>query len=101
MSENYLMTDAQWSLINSALLTSVGVTSVHAREVHDQMLQAAIVMDDIVDAAEMAEIKPLSSYPEDREKLLSLAEKASHSDDAAAIELADLVKAMLEDEAIY
>lgn len=97
---DYQMTEAQWSQINSALCTAVGVTSVHAREVHDQMLKAAIAMDDIVDASEMAELKPFSTYPEDRAKLLDLAAKAADSDDAAAIELADLVKAILTDEAV-
>lgn len=43
-------------------------------------------------------MKPFSTYPEDRTKLLELAAKAADSDDAAAIELADLVKAILTDE---
>lgn len=43
-------------------------------------------------------MKPFSTYPEDRAKLLELAAKAENSDDAAAIELADLVKAILTDE---
>jgi len=44
------------------------------------------------------ELRPFSTYPEDREKLLALAAKAELSDDAAAIELADLVKAIITDE---
>lgn len=46
----------------------------------------------------MSELKPFSTYPEDREKLLSLAEEAALSDYASAIELADMVKAILTDE---
>lgn len=45
-------------------------------------------------------IKPFSTYPEDREKLLNLARKCERSDDASAIELGDLVRAILEDEAV-
>lgn len=44
------------------------------------------------------DMRPLSTYPEDRAKLLGLAAKAANSDDAAAIELADLVTAILTDE---
>jgi hypothetical protein len=54
------------------------------------------MMDDV--ANEEGEMKPFSTYPEDREKLLGLASKAANSDDASAIELADLVKAILTDE---
>lgn len=44
--------------------------------------------------------KPFSTYPEDHKKLLSLAAAIlSESDDEVAIELADLVKAIIEDEA--
>lgn len=46
----------------------------------------------------MTDIKPFSTYPEDRAKLLELSAKAANSDDAAAIELADLVTAILTDE---
>lgn len=45
-------------------------------------------------------MKPFSTYPEDREKLLDLASKASCSDDAASIGLADMVKAILDDEQV-
>jgi hypothetical protein len=43
-------------------------------------------------------MQPFSTYPEDRKKLLELASKAADSDDASAIELADLVTAILSDE---
>lgn len=45
-------------------------------------------------------MRPFSTYPEDREKLLALAKLAERSDDANAIELGDLVRAILEDEAV-
>lgn len=47
-------------------------------------------------------LKPFSTYPEDRQKLLSLAEHvldANQPLDDKAVELADLVKAILTDEA--
>lgn len=50
--------------------------------------------------------KPFSTYPEDRERLLALANKLQRKDldveDAlkAADELSDLVRAILEDEAL-
>jgi len=48
----------------------------------------------------MTSTKPFSTYPEDRERLLKLANLIRlQSDDDAAIELADLVRAILEDEA--
>lgn len=97
--DRYSITDTQWQKINSALLTGAGACTVHAPEVRDTLIKASMVMDDIIDADELASLKPFSTYPEDREKLLSLAEKASNSGDAAAIELGDLVKAILSDEA--
>jgi len=48
----------------------------------------------------MADPKPFSTYPEDRAKLLDLARKCELSDDANAIELGDLVRGILEDEAV-
>lgn len=46
-------------------------------------------------------MKPFSTYPEDRAKLLDLAKRVLDDDGlhAAAVELADLVRAILEDEA--
>ncbi|QIB39310.1 hypothetical protein G3A56_15955 [Rhizobium oryzihabitans] len=44
------------------------------------------------------DMRPFSTYPEDRDKLLELAAKAANSDDVAATELADLVTAILTDE---
>jgi len=43
---------------------------------------------------------PFSSYPEDRAKLLELARKCEQSDDVDAVELGDLVRSILEDEAV-
>ncbi len=48
----------------------------------------------------MTIINPFSTYPEDRAKLLDLARKCELSDDANAIELGDLVRAILEDEIV-
>ena len=47
-------------------------------------------------------MKPFSTYPEDRAKLLELASRVLDDDGfhAASIELADLVRAILTDEAI-
>lgn len=45
-------------------------------------------------------MKPFSTYPEDRARLLELAAKATLSDDAAAIELGDMVSAILNDEEV-
>lgn len=49
-------------------------------------------------------MKPFSTYPEDRVKLLQLAATVLADDSVmvrpAAIELADLVRAILEDEAV-
>lgn len=49
-------------------------------------------------------MKPFSTYPEDRAKLLKLAASVLADDSVMvgpdAIELADLVRAILEDEAV-
>ena len=45
-------------------------------------------------------IRIFSTYPEDRAKLLDLARKCERSDDADAVELGDMVRAILEDEAV-
>lgn len=45
-------------------------------------------------------IRVFSTYPEDRAKLLDLARECERSDDANAIELGDMVRAILEDEAV-
>lgn len=98
--EVYAINEDQFREIHSALMTAAGACTVHAPSVRDQMLKASFVMDDIIDADEFAKLKPFSTYPEDREKLLSLAAKVADSDDASAIELADLVTAILTDEAL-
>lgn len=101
--EVYAITEAQWSQINSALLMAAGACAVHAPTVRDAVLKASFILDDIIDASEEAEfaaVKPLSTYPEDRDKMLTLCAAVEKScDDANAIELADLVKAILQDEA--
>lgn len=45
-------------------------------------------------------IRMFSTYPEDRAKLLDLARKCERSDDANAVEMGDMVRAILEDEAV-
>lgn len=56
--------------------------------------------------APLPAVKPFSTYPEDRERLIALSDKVLKRDQdietmiGAAITLADLVKATLEDEAI-
>jgi hypothetical protein len=45
-------------------------------------------------------IRIFSTYPEDRAKLLGLARQCERSDDANAVELGDMVRAILEDEAV-
>lgn len=44
--------------------------------------------------------KPFSTYPEDRAKMLDLARKCEQSDDNDAVILGDMVRAILEDEAV-
>lgn len=52
----------------------------------------------------MTDMKPFSTYPEDRQKLLKLSDAVLNTSFSAlernAVELADLVKAILEDEAV-
>lgn len=100
--ETFQINEDQWREVNTALLVAISICGVHMPEMRDQMIKASIVMDDIIDASEEAEfaaLKPFSTYPEDRDNMLALCAKAADSDDASAIELADLVKAILEDEA--
>ena len=64
-----------------------GVRAIHERR-------------DAAAAAAKAAVPPFSTYPEDRAKLLDLARKCEKSDDANAVELGDLVRAILEDEQV-
>lgn len=101
--ETFAINEDQWRDVNAALLASIGICGVHAPTMRDQMIAASIIMDDLVDASEEAEfaaLKPFSTYPEDRDKMLALCAAVEKScDDEAAIELADLVKSILQDEA--
>lgn len=90
--------DEQFQQVQSALNAGIGMALRFDQSMIKTMSDASNMMDDV--ANEEGEMKPFSTYPEDREKLLDLAGKAANSDDAAAIELADLVKAILTDEAL-
>lgn len=46
--ETYTITDAQWQQVNSALNVAISVCLVHKREFMGQMVDAGVVMDDIV-----------------------------------------------------
>lgn len=46
--EVYTITDEQWQKINSALNVAIAVCLMHKLEFHQQMLEAANAMDDIV-----------------------------------------------------
>lgn len=55
MTDTYTITDEQWQQINNALLAAIGITSVHAKECHQQMLDASNLMDEIVNGPDDAE----------------------------------------------
>jgi hypothetical protein len=92
----YKFNDQQFEAIQSALNAAIGMALRFDNSMIGKMSDASSMMDDV--ANEEGDLKPFSTYPEDRDKLLDLAGKAEQSDDAAAIELADLVKAILTDE---
>lgn len=46
--ETYTITDAQWQQINSALNVALSVCLLHKREFMQQMMDAAGVMDEVV-----------------------------------------------------
>lgn len=104
MTDFYKLSDAQLQQIDSALLTAAGALTVREPHLRDMMIKASTVLDDIVEAADFAEQAPFSTYPEDREKLMALCRKVqSETGEAledAADALADLVSAILEDEAV-
>ena len=92
----YKFSEQQFEAIQSALNAAIGMALRFDKSMIGKMSTASSMMDDV--ANEEGDLKPFSTYPEDRAKLLELAEKAEFSDDDAAIELADLVKAILTDE---
>lgn len=95
-------TDQQFQQIQSALNAAIGMALRFDQSMIGTMNEASSMMDDV--ANEEGELKPFSTYPEDREKLLSLAVYVldpHHPMDDKAVELADLVKAILTDEAYY
>jgi hypothetical protein len=46
--ETYTITDAQWQQINSAINVAISVCLMHKREFMGQMVDAGVVMDEIV-----------------------------------------------------
>lgn len=91
--------DEQFQQIQSALNAAIGMALRFDQSMIGKMSAASSLMDDV--ANEEGEFKPFSTYPEDREKLLSLAAyilEPHHPSDDKAVELADLVKAILTDE---
>lgn len=94
--------DEQFQSIQSALNAAIGVALRFDQSMIKTFSDASNMMDDV--ANEEGEMKPFSTYPEDREKLLSLAAyvlEPHHPMDTKAVELADLVKAILTDESVY
>lgn len=97
--------DEQFQTIQSALNAAIGMALRFDQSMLKTMSDASSMMDDV--ANEEGEFKPFSTYPEDREKLLSLANKIERTEagtmahEDAADSLADLVKAILTDEAVY
>lgn len=49
--ETYMMTEAQWEQINTALNIAISVCLVHKREFMGQMVDAGVVMDEIVNGS--------------------------------------------------
>ena len=102
MATIHKFTDEQFQTIQSALNAAIGMALRFDQSMIPTMSGASSMMDDV--ANEEGEFKPFSTYPEDREKLLKLAEtvEKSYSDDPSFIDaadaLADLVKAILTDE---
>lgn len=96
-------TDEQFQQIQSALNAAIGMALRFDKTMIGTMNAASSMMDDV--ANEEGDFKPFSSYPEDREKLLKLAATVETTDAEsqeycdAADALADMVKAILEDEA--
>jgi len=102
MQTIHKFTDEQFQAIQSALNAGIGMALRFDQSMIPTMSGASSMMDDV--ANEEGEFKPFSTYPEDRAKLLKLAEtvEKSYSDDPSFIDaadaLADLVKAILTDE---
>lgn len=48
--DSYTISDAQWQQVNSALNVAISVCLLHKREFMQQMMDAAAVMDEVVNA---------------------------------------------------
>lgn len=46
--ETYTITDEQWQKVNSALNVAISVCLMHKREFMAQMVDAGVIMDEIV-----------------------------------------------------
>ncbi len=98
----YRFSEKQFEAIQSALNAAIGMALRFDKSMIGKMSNASSMMDDV--ANEEGDFKPFSTYPEDREKLLSLANKVERAEagtmahEDAADALADLVKAILTDE---
>lgn len=100
----YKFTEEQFEQIQNAINAAYAMAVRFDHSMIRTMRLATNMMDDV--ANEIGEFKPFSSYPEDREKLMSLATVLQNPHDIetgekAANELSDLVLAILSDEEIY
>jgi hypothetical protein len=98
----YKFSDQQFEQIQSALNAAIGMALRFDKSMIGKMSTASSMMDDV--ANEEGDMKPFSTYPEDRELLMSLARTIQTSSDVevvdqAAGKLSDLVLAILSDEA--
>lgn len=46
--ETYTITDDQWQKVNAALNVAISVCLLHKREFMGQMVDAGVIMDDVV-----------------------------------------------------
>lgn len=95
--------DEQFQQIQNALNAAICMAMRFDKSMIGKMSDASSMMDDV--ANEEGDMKPFSTYPEDLEKLISLATVLQRPHDVetgekAADELSDLVLAILSDEAV-
>lgn len=102
MATTYKFTDEQFQQIQSALDAASGMALRFDQSMLNAFNAASCMMDDV--ANEEGELKPFSTYPEERERLLALATVLQMPHDVetgeqTADQLSDLVLAILSDEA--
>lgn len=98
----YTFNDDQFQQIQSALNAAIGMAMRFDKRMVNKFSSASSMMDDV--ANEEGEIRPFSTYPEDREELIRLATVLQQPHDIetgskTADKLSDLVLAILSDEA--